>query len=291
MRVVAPASPPEMDLLGRGVEALSRLGLRPSMGPNVARRDGLFAGADESRAQDLEEALTGARFRAVFYARGGYGTTRLLPLLPLEDCRETDPLLVGYSDATALGLALSRRTPLPFLYAPTVVELGASRPDHHAPSLKAALMGEWPGGVQEISGLTCLKAGQASGTVLGGCLSLLVSLLGTPYLPAFRGRILFIEEVGEEPYRIDRMLTHLREAGLFKDLAGLLVGRLTGCAPRPERSDSVLAGDVVAAATRCIQGPVLTGLPVGHGAGRMTIPLGVTVEMDATHGRVRFLHS
>lgn len=287
MHVVAPAGPVPGDDLERGLAVLSGWGLRPVSGRHLLARDGYLAGSDAERAEDLTAAFAGDG--GVAFARGGYGTTRLLHLLDLPALAARRRLLLGYSDATALGLALSLERPQPHLYGPGIAELGIPQPDHHTGSLEAGLLGRHPGGVQTIQGLRSIRPGQVRAVVMGGCLSLVAALAGTPFMPSMKGRILFLEDVAEAPYRLDRMLTQMVAAGVVEGLSGLILGRFTDCVPHQE-SPSPTALEVLRSWARDLDVPAVSGLPAGHGPGRVTIPLGVEADLDAGAGTVLFHH-
>ncbi len=289
--VVAPAGPVDPARLESGMARLRALGLEVDLAPHARGQEGFLAGPDRERADDLEAAFADAGARGVIYARGGYGTTRLLPMLDLEAMARAGKLLVGFSDATALGLALSRREPFPFLHGPTVSDLGGRAPGHDEESLTAGLFGRHAGGRQRLSGLTPLRPGRASGIVMGGCLSLVTALVGTPYEPSLDGRILFLEDVQEEPFRLDRMLNHLRTAGRLERLAGLIFGQFHACVPRDAGRPSWSTARVLAEFARSLPCPVVSDLPAGHGPGRLTIPLGRPADLDAGAGTVVFHHS
>jgi muramoyltetrapeptide carboxypeptidase len=291
VRVVAPAGPVDGEALAAGLEVLRSWGLRPHEGSGVRAREGYLAGPDPMRAGDLRAAFLGEDERsAVWYARGGYGTTRLLRQLRLDELAAADRLLVGYSDATALGLALSRKHPYPMLYGPGVAELSAAGADPDLESLRQGVFGGHPDGRQVLSNLRPVRPGRASGVVLGGCLSLVLALVGTPWMPSLRGSLLFLEDVKEEPYRLDRMLTQLAAAGAVDGVAGILLGRFHRCDPRPG-SDSPGAAAVLAEWAGGLGVPVLADLQAGHGPGKTTIPLGVPAELDAEARSVTFYHS
>jgi muramoyltetrapeptide carboxypeptidase len=288
--VVAPAGPVPPVRLQAGLQRLADLGLAPEPAPHVGAAAGFLAGSDAVRAGDLAAAFASSDGRGVFYARGGYGTTRLLPALDLEALAASGKLLLGFSDTTALGLALSCRRPFPYLHGPTVADLGGPAADHDAASLKAGLFGLHPSGRQQVQGLSMLRPGRAEGVVLGGCLSLVAALLGTPYEAPLAGRILFLEDVNEEPYRLDRMLTQLLSGGRLEGLAGLLLGQFHRCLPRQGTTGSQTAEEVLEDLAQRLRCPVLAGLPAGHGPGRITIPLGMPAELDADAGTVIFHH-
>lgn len=287
LHVVAPAGPVDGEDLKRGMAVLSGWGLQPVAGRHLLAREGYLAGSDDQRAADLTKAF--AEGHGVAFARGGYGTTRLLPLLDLPFLGSLRRLLLGYSDATALGLALSVDRPQPHLHGPGIAELGVEAPDHDRDSLRAGLLGQHPGGIQTLSGLTEIRPGKVRGVVMGGCLSLVAALAGTPFMPSLKGRILFLEDVGEEPYRLDRMLTQITAAGVIEGLSAILLGRFTGCLPRPG-AESPSARQVLQAWALNLGVPAVSGLPAGHGPGRVTIPLGVEADLDAEAGTVRFHH-
>jgi muramoyltetrapeptide carboxypeptidase len=213
---------------------------------------------------------------AVFCARGGYGTLRLLERMDFAMIRENPKILLGYSDVTALLLAVYRKSSLVTFHGPMVRELGT----------KSRSM--WDGLLRLLTGHelalrfpegTCLRQGKAVGTLIGGNLSLICHLLGTPFLPSLEGRILFVEELGEPLYRLDRMITHLRLSGQLRGLAGFAAGQFQQCGEQ-ERIDSLLMerlGDLGI--------PLALGLPVGHGSRNVALPIGVRAELD-TQGMI-----
>jgi len=268
IRVVAPAGPVPPKDLDAGLAVLAARGFEILEGAHTRERLGYLAGEDSDRGADLQEALDDPGCDAVWFARGGYGTTRLLPSLR-PPAHGGERLLCGYSDATALHLWASRLSGLRCLYAPSVTELG--RPGVCAPaSLWAALAGQ----PEPIPGVGP-KESAGPFPVTGGCLSLCVCAVGTPWAPPTRGRWIFLEDVGEKLYRLDRMLTHLAQAGWFAGAGGVLLGSFTGLGAGES------AGDVAARVTQLAPGlPVVSGLPVGHTVGKHTLPLGVPAIWD-----------
>lgn len=259
----------------RGLEVLAAR-YRPQLGAHVRDTHGYLAGLDTARAADLQHALDAREMGAVFAARGGYGAMRLLPSLRLDAV--TRPL-VGFSDATALHLALQvsgRRS----LHGPVVTQLGRSPPD-----VVAGLFSVLEGGVPApLHGERTVVGGRVEGPLLGGNLSVLTRLIGTPWLPSLAGGVLLLEDVGERPYRLDRMWTHLRLAGLLDGLAGVVFGEFTGCDEPGCTSASVL--DELA---QSLGVPCVAGLPIGHGELNHAVPLGARVRLDADAGRLEFL--
>jgi muramoyltetrapeptide carboxypeptidase len=283
--VVAPGFAVRPARLHAGVRRLRRMGYRVALGEHVLSRHGYFAGDDAARGKDLRAMLDDDEVRAIWFARGGYGTARLLDHVPWRMLKRRPKLLIGYSDLTALFCAAVRRTGQVCLHGPVVTELGR-RETYHAPSLRRLLGGGST--VLRFRKRQVLAEGSARGTLIGGNLTVLSHLQGTRYAPETRGCVLFLEEVGEEAYRVDRALTHLKMSGAFRGLAGVLVGR---CSVPPARRtfppDRTLA-EVLEDALASLGVPVVTDLPAGHVPGQWTLPLGGTAEIDTLSREVRF---
>jgi muramoyltetrapeptide carboxypeptidase len=270
IRVVAPAGPVNGEDLARGVDLLRDRGFTVQVAPGVGGRLGYLAGPDEARLEDLQAALDDPEVDAVWFARGGYGTTRLLPRLSAEGMVQRPKVLLGFSDATALFAWACRFPTVRCLYAPSVQEL-AREGVCHMESLWAALNGEE---VAMPGGGSVSAAGPFP--VAGGCLTLCSVSVGTSWEPALEGHWLFLEDVGEPLYRIDRMLTHLAQAGWFKRCEGLLLGGFTGL------GEGESYGQVVELAKHLVgsHAPLVWGIPVGHLKGKHTLPLGTGARWD-----------
>jgi muramoyltetrapeptide carboxypeptidase len=283
--VVAPGFAVRPAPLQAGARRLRRMGFRVALGEHVLSRHGYLAGPDEARAEDLRAMIADKDVRAIWFARGGYGTARILDRVPWRTLKRRPILFVGYSDLTALFCAVVQRTGQVCLHGPVVTELGKPGA-YHPRSLRRLLNGE-PTALR-VRGRQVLVEGYARGRLLGGNLTVLTHLLGTRYAPDLRGCVLFLEEVGEEAYRIDRALTHLKMGGAFRRLAGVLVGRCS--VPRPERSfprDRSLR-ELLTEFFAPLGVPVVTDLPAGHVPAKWTLPLGGTAEIDTGAGEVRF---
>ena len=280
--IVAPSGPFDRELFERGLAILERLGLRPLVDDRIFARRRYLAGPDDDRLALLQEALDRPDAPAVWCARGGYGAARLLPRLRLRGLFDRPKLLVGFSDATALHAALGARG-LASLHAPVVTQL-ATQPPEVVDRLGALLFS--PGPPPPLLGGVTLAPGKERGVLLGGNLSVLASLAGTPFLPSLAGAVLFLEDVGERPYRLDRMWTQLRLAGALDRLRGLAVGELTRC---EERDSDYTALDVLRDLARELGVPAAAGFPVGHGEVNQPLPLGAEVELDAGAGTLAFL--
>lgn len=248
--------------------------------------DGLFsahrylAGDDRRRRDELARALLDSRARALFCARGGYGSMRLLPELPLADMAST--LLVGFSDITALHLAVQARGHVS-IHAPVLTQLGKQPPDVQERLFRLLESPEPP---PPLIGSATYVPGTAEGPLLGGNLSLVTRLLGTPFMPSLEGAVLLLEDVGERPYRLDRMWTHLRLAGVFERVRGIVLGDFTDC---EDRSASYTSADVLRSLAEETGLPCAAGFPIGHGALNHAVPLGTTVRLEAGEARLSFL--
>lgn len=281
--LVSPSGPTRPDRVARGVELLTGWGLRPVPAPNAYARHGYLAGDDALRAADLNAAFADPEIRGVLCTRGGYGAQRVVDALDMSAVRRDPKVVAGFSDITALQLALWRGARLATVHGPGAAWLDERTPAASAESLRVALMSTEPVVVhRSLTEETApvLVPGTATGRLIGGNLCLLVSSLGTPDMPDLAGAILLVEEVGEPPYKVDRMLTHLRRAGVLAGLAGVAVGQFTDCAD----DWAIGVAEVIAERLGDLGVPVLGGLPIGHGVGQLTVPVGVPARMDATAG-------
>jgi muramoyltetrapeptide carboxypeptidase len=282
VRVIAPSSPHDPDALARGLDVLAgRLGLRPRLRPDVTARRGYLAGDDARRIEEWREAVADPDARAIFCVRGGYGAMRLLPEIDPAPLLARPKLLVGFSDVTAIHAVLNRAG-LATVHGPVVVQLGRA-PEDAVAHLEALLSGSAPQGDgpvpapgQGLVAARTIRPGRVTGPLLGGTLALLAHLQGTRFAPRLEGAILFLEEVGERPYRIDRYLTQLRLAGALEGIAGLAVGQLTGC-----DEDGLLAADVVRETALALGIPAIEGLPSGHEDANFALPLGALATLVA----------
>jgi muramoyltetrapeptide carboxypeptidase len=280
--VVAPGFAVEPESLERGLARLRDWGYRPEPGARLLARAGYLAGSDDERLADLTAMAVDPGIKAIWFARGGYGTARLLERVPWKALSRK--LLVGYSDLTALFAAGAARGRLRALYGPGVCDLAESR-NFHAPSLRRLLAGK-PLELR-VAQRNVLVPGRASGRLAGGNLAVLTHLCGTPWMPRLRGAVIFIEEVGEGTYRIDRMLTQLAQARALAGLAGVLIGSLI-VPPRSRFPPDRRLVDVLRERFEPLGVPVVRGLVAGHCAGKRTLPLGETVRIDTAAGRILF---
>lgn len=252
------------------------------LAPGALERHGYLAGHDESRAGTFNDLISTDESKAILLARGGYGLGRILSRIDLEGLRRRPRQLVGYSDATALFMALQRKGPYLVHYGPLVSEMGDPAAFDEA-SFWSALYGEDASFTVRFDESQVLRPGRGAGRLLGGCLSVLVTLLGTPHDPDYDDAILFWEDVAEEPYRIDRMLAHLRSAGKFDRLRGMIIGSLSGCEAAPGRP-SLSVRDVVLELTEWASFPIVWNVRAGHVPGKITLPLGLPTSLSTYRG-------
>jgi muramoyltetrapeptide carboxypeptidase len=262
------------------MERLAGWGYEPVPGRFLFARDGDLAGRDRDRLADLSWALADPAIDAVWAARGGWGTARLLPGLDLRALARRRRWLIGFSDLTSLQLALYQRGVASW-YAPVVADL-ADRRRFSAPDLRAMLAK--PAAERTLRGRGLPGPAQrAVGPLAGGCLSLLVATAGTPWQPDLRGAVVFLEEVGEAPYRVDRLLWQLRAAGILDGIAGLALGQFTACDPPPGRASRPLAA-VLREHIGALGVPAVGGLPIGHGPRARAVPIGYRATLDPRAG-------
>jgi muramoyltetrapeptide carboxypeptidase len=281
--MVAPAGPIPADNYGAGLTLLQRR-YRVKAREDLFARDGFLAGNDDRRLTELQAALEDPEVQAVIAARGGYGTMRLLTKLDAGRFARAPKVLVGFSDLTAL-LAWGHAAGVASIHGPMTVQL-PRLPDADLQLLFKLLedpapVGEW------ASSLQPLRGGQAEGVLLGGNLELITRLVGTPWALPLAGAILFIEEVGEAPYRIDRQLTHLALAGAFDGVRGVIVGELTRCEDKEGYGRK--AEEVIAEQISRLGVPAVVGAPLGHGYVNRSLPFGGRARLDADRGTVEIL--
>jgi muramoyltetrapeptide carboxypeptidase len=279
--VAALSGPVDAERLERGVEALAALGFEPCLGDNLGRRTGYLAGSDAERLAGFHRLAADPSLAAIFFARGGYGAMRLLAGIDWDLLAARPRAYVGYSDLTPFLLEVVRRLRLVTFHGPMVAaDLARGLLPEERESLLHCLAGELP--------LTYplgewIRQGDAEGPLLGGCLSLLAATAGTAYFPDLEGALLFVEEVGEPLYRLDRLLTQLRLAGALDEVGALVFGHLG--LPRPEEAPA-LAG-ALAGVVDGFDWPVVLGLPGGHSAPNLTLPLGLRSRLDGAAGALR----
>ena len=283
-----------LDELGATVRAM---GLVPKYAPNLLERFGYLAGTDESRAAALNAMFRDPQVRAIFAVRGGWGSERILPMLDFRPLAADPKLVIGSSDITALHLAIAARTTCPSLHGPNLANSWNAAAwdsfrrmvfDGEAPTYGAAGPAE-DRLVPRAARIRTFRPGTARGHLLGGNLSVLSALVGTPFLPDFTGAILFLEDTNEAEYRIDRMLSQLALSGLLGKVAGVIFGQCTNCGnPGPSFSNFTIY-EVLEQHLGKLGVPAFQGAAIGHIAGQQSMPVGLEAEIDAATGSIRIL--
>jgi muramoyltetrapeptide carboxypeptidase len=292
--IIAPASNIKRELLEAGCDALRKLGYKPSYSESIFDKDLYFAGSVERRARELDEMFTRDDIRAIVCARGGYGASYLLDTLNLETIKTHPKIFVGYSDITSLMTYISDSLGLVTFHGPMVTKDFAHLDGVDLSSWESALTGasDWALKLGPESGAKPLLQGSAEGILYGGCLSMLVASLGTPYEIHTAGTILFIEDVAAKPYQIDRMLMQLKLAGKFEGVRGIVFGEMLDCMQKKDQDYTL--EEVVLRVVGDLRVPVAYGLRSGHVSRRnITLPMGVraALDVDRKEGSLRILES
>lgn len=293
LAIVAPASaPPDAAAIDKCVEAVRELGFKPKLSRNARKRWGFLAGTDEQRADDLMRAFTDPKVRGILCIRGGYGTSRLLRMLDYDLIRKNPKVLVGYSDLTSLHCALLKKSGLVTFHGPMLNSefIHEDLPGFTRKSFLETICGSEPTGSIRLgySGkVRTLRGGKTQGALLGGNITLLCATLGTPYLPSFKNKLLFFEDLDEVPYRFDRMLTQLLNAGLLQQVSGIAVGINKDCVdPKAAKAKEFrqTLEHVFRERLLPLGVPVVMDLPFGHVKHNATIPIGVKATLNADAG-------
>lgn len=270
---------------------LRYFGLKPKFGRNVKKKEGYLGGSVEERVSDLHDMFRDPEVKAVFCIRGGFGSAHLLDAIDYNLIARNPKILLGYSDITALHLAIHRKTGLVTFHGPVVLSRFSAYTQEH---FRKAVFQTKPLGVltnppdsdplRPSHLMRTVRPGKARGPLVGGNLTLISTTLGTPYEIDTKGKIVFIEDVDEQPYSVDRMLTHLKLAGKLDQAAGIVFGECADCRPRdfkPSFDSTFTTAEVVDRILGKLSIPVFTGLTIGHTDDQLTLPLGVMATLDA----------
>jgi muramoyltetrapeptide carboxypeptidase len=315
--IVAPASaPPDPKSIDRSLVVLHRLGFKTRLARHARKRWGFLAGNDRERAADLMQMFADRKVQAIVCVRGGYGSARLSPLLDYEVIRRHPKIFIGYSDITSLHCALLNEAGLISFHGPMLNSdfVQENFPDFTLQSFLRTVMEPVPAGsvwgkaenrkqktesrkqkaefgvrppAHLRRGVSILRPGRASGRLIGGNITLLCATLGTPWQPSFKNKILFLEDLKEEPYRYDRSLTHLLNAGLLQQVAGIAIGVNKDCTdPKAKKAKEYrqTLEDVFRDRLLPLKVPIVMGLPFGHIPYNATLPIGVRATLDAQKG-------
>ncbi len=294
LRLVSPASPPRIEgVVGESSDYLRSLGYRVSRSAASEARHGFLAGSDAVRSRDLASAFRLKGVDGVICVRGGYGSQRIITQIDIKEIANSRKPLIGFSDITALLLAVARHGGWA-IHGPMAASLRADsnvspfsqyhlQAALHEPHRERSILEQY---TESNNTIEIVRSGSATGRIWGGNLTLLSTLLGTPWFPPLRNGILLLEEVGEAPYRIDRMLTHLILSGALKGVRGIAVGICSGCDPASTDDGQVSPSwrSVFRERLYGLKIPVVLGLPVGHIPFNAAVPLGEQVQLDAKKG-------
>ena len=291
--LIAPAGAlDDQSHLDKVVEKVKSLGFDPVPMPNVLKRFGYLAGTDQERADDLNRALHDESIKAIFCIRGGYGAMRILPMLDYKPMRENPKAIIGYSDITALHLAFYAKSNVTTFHGPCGESTWG---EFSRATLPIMTQARAYGTCRMLEPLNVVNPGFAKGKIVAGNLSIVVSLLGTPYFPSLKNSILFLEDIGEDPYRIDRMLTEILLSDKAKGLKGLVFGdfrvRLKpGEVPTPpDPEKSFTTEEVLDNRSKAFGIPTLSRFPFGHTANNHILPLGIEAKLFADLGTVEIM--
>ena len=284
--IIAPASPTDKNLIDKCVDSLNQLGLKVVVGESCLSEHGFLSGTDDIRANDINCMFADKNIKGIFALRGGYGCARLLNLIDFKLIKKNPKIFVGYSDITALHIAINQKSKLITYHGPMIsTELIKGLDEYSANYYKKFIFENDT--VEELynpeeDNLEIINNGISSGQLIGGNLSLICSSLGTKYEINTKNKILFLEEVGEVPYKVDRMLTHLKQSGKLKDANGIILGDFTDCvAPKDKKSLSL--DDIFNEIILPLKKPTIYNLACGHCLPTLTLPLGAKIRLDANN--------
>ena len=278
---MAPAGPFDPKIFAQGLSVVESMGFQILVSDEIFEKTGYLAGTDVQRARLVNQLFKDPAVNAIVCARGGFGSFRILPLVDFDAIRENPKVFIGFSDITALLTAITTRSGLVSFHGPVVTTL-AKASEVTRNTLVEAISSDMPIEVQPANGVV-IQAGRTQGALIGGNLTTLCHLLGTPFEPRFKHNILLLEDRGEALYRIDRMLVQMKLAGCFDDIAGLVLGSFEGCGSL----DGVF--EVFEDHFKDISAPILAGFEVGHGAQNLTMPFGIDATLDTERQILSFV--
>ena len=280
MGIVAPAGPFEPDKFMKGKAVLESMGFQTIFDESIFQKNGFLAGTDFQRADQVNHLFADPSVQAIICARGGYGSMRILSLLDFETIQENPKIFLGFSDISALLSVLYDQCGLVTFHGPLVTTL-AKATEKTIMAMKTALVSDASLELIPEDGMV-IKPGVCSGLMAGGNLTTLCHLVGTPFAPNFKGKILLLEDVGEMPYRIDRMMTQMKLAECFNDMAGLILGTFKKCG---HLNDIV---DIFNNIFKDTDIPILAGFDMGHGIHNLTVPMGIRATLDTDKEQLLF---
>jgi len=290
--IIAPASPSDKNLIDKCIASLNELGLKVVIGESCLSEHGFLSGTDDIRANDINCMFADKNIKGIFALRGGYGCARLLDLIDFKLIKKNPKIFIGYSDITALHIAINQKSKLITYHGPMIsTELIKGLDEYSADYYKKFIFEHEK--IEELlnpegNSLEIINNGIASGELIGGNLSLICSSLGTKYEINTKNKILFLEEVDEVPYKVDRMLTHLKQSGKLKESNGIILGAFTNCIS-PNNKKSLSLQEVFNEIILPLKKPTISNLACGHCLPTLTLPLGEKVLLDANNKKIKIL--
>lgn len=296
--LIAPASSFTPEKLAAARTNLAALGLNIRESANLHAQNGYFAGTDAQRLADLHWAFESPDIDAVWCIRGGYGCSRLLPMIDFKKIARNPKVFIGYSDVTALHLAIQQHTGLVTFHGPVAASEFPENTLQHFRSVVMDPVANYTVRIPDAAALPAddvfqpflITPGRATGALSGGNLTLLAALVGTPFAPSYKNKLVFMEDVGEQPYRIDRMLTQMLQGSDLSQAAGIALGVFADCRPKGD-GPSLSLQETLRDRLGGLGIPVVYGIPFGHVAHQMTFPYGIRAALDADKGELTFLET
>ena len=294
--IISPASSvQDPSLLNKGVRYIENNGYRVEVGKSVDKIKGYLAGDDEERVDDLNQMFKNKNVKAIICVRGGYGSGRIIDKINYKLIRNNPKILVGYSDITALQMAIIKKTGLITFAGPMLAPDFAERMNPESEDFFWRLITSKKKigrlSFADNNKLPAINKGSAVGRIIGGNLSVLSSLIGTPYFPELKDKILLMEDIDEIPYRIDRLLNQMRLNNVFKQVKGILLGRFVDCYEHDPEKKTLTLGEVMEDYLQDLKIPVIYSFPHGHIKEKITVPFGIKVKINASRGFVEYEES
>jgi len=289
--VIAPAFQPNQERLEKGIQYLEKSRYSVVRGNSLTEKHGYLAGSDQTRIDDLHNMFKDPEIDAIICARGGWGCLRLLDKIDFDLIKNNPKLIVGYSDITTLQLAVLKKSRLPSMSGPMVAdEMGTGIKEFTEQHFWQQIYNENETYSIEYNFPDTQEwnSGKAEGILLGGCLSMIAHQLGTDYSPDYNNSILFLEDVGEEPYRIDRYLAQLKQAGIFKQINGLILGNFIDCENQDPDRQSFTIDEVLKDYFSYVPYPVIYNFPYGHDMIKFSMPIGVQTRISTGDQVIKF---
>lgn len=294
--IISPASSPDkLEKIENGVKYLEKLGYRVKIGENVGKVHGYLAGTDDERLSDLHSMFKDKNVKAIFSIRGGYGSGRLLDKIDYGLIKKNPKIFVGYSDITSLQMAILKKTGLITFAGPMLATDFSGAVNEYAEEnfwnviTSSKKIGKLHNPREEK--FYALNSGRGEGPILGGNLAVLGSLMGTDYLPNLKNSILLLEDIGETPYRIDRLLNQLKLAKIFESVKGLILGRFVDCYEKDKSKETIKLNEVIEHYLSGLKIPVLYSFSHGHIKENLTIPFGLSCKLNTSRGFVEILEN